>query len=355
VSPIKVAVVGIGNCARSLVEGVTFYRQADEMDRAVGVRAAGIGGYGVADIGFVAAFDVSTNKVGKDLSDAILAPPNETIKLSTVPSLGVEVLRGPTLDGVGETLSAVIDESEASPTDVATALREAQADVVVSYLPTGSDRAARFYASAALEAGCGFVNCMPTSIASAEDWSNKFAAAGLPVVGDDVKSQMGATILHRSLLRLFRDRGVSVTAGYQLNLGGNADFLNMSQPERAIAKEGSKVRAIESMFSENFVGGPMAASVQYVPGLGDKKTAYIQIEGATFGGAPVSLSMKLDVWDSPNSAGVVVDAIRFAKLAMERGQSGSLKAACAFLMKSPPVQMDEGEAMRELWGMASGG
>jgi myo-inositol-1-phosphate synthase len=307
-----------------------------------------IGEYEATDLRFVAAFDVSANKVGKDLADAIHASPNETIRLAPVPNLGIDVLRGPTLDGIGRTTASVIEESKESPTDVVDAIRRAKADVVVNYLPVGSDNATHFYAAAALEAGCAFINCMPTSIASSPEWSGRFTAAGLPLIGDDVKSQLGATVLHRALLRLFRDRGVGLTNSYQLNVGGNADFLNMHEPERGHAKENSKIRAIGGFSSEALGGAPISASVGYIPGLGDRKSAYIRLDGLVFGAAPIALDVKLDVWDSPNSAGVVVDAIRYAKIALDNGSCGTLGAASAFLMKSPPEQMDEDDAIRQL-------
>jgi len=349
---IKVALIGVGNCASSLVEGIMLYSHYTG-DNA-GLRSEYIGGYSLSDITVVAAFDVSDAKVGKDLSDAIYSHPNCTIAVSKVDFLGVTVMRGLTLDGISETSRTEIIESAEPPADVVQVLRESGAQIVVSYLPVGSDDATYFYANAALEAGCGYINCMPTPVASTEVWETKFKAAGLPLVGDDVKSQIGATVLHRALVRLFLDRGVDITRSYQLNVGGNADFRNMHTPERGAAKEGSKLAALESLFPDAGARGTLSASVGYVPSLGDQKTAYIHIDGAAFGRAPVSLEVKLDVWDSPNSAGVVVDAIRFTKLALDAGNGGAVVPACAYLMKSPPIQMDEVRAMHELEEMSTG-
>jgi myo-inositol-1-phosphate synthase len=263
-------------------------------------------------------------------------------------------MRGPTLDGISETCRTQVAESSEAPTDVTKVLRESGTELVVSYLPVGSDDATSFYANAALEAGCGYINCMPTPIASSPAWEGRFKAAGLPLVGDDVKSQLGATVLHRALARLFIDRGVEVTSSFQLNVGGNSDFLNMHAPQRGAAKENSKLVALESIIPDAVAQGALTTSVGYVPSLGDRKTAYIHLEGAAFGLAPVGLDVKLDVWDSPNSAGVVVDAIRFAKLALETGQGGAVIPACAYLMKSPPIHMDEALALRELEAMSGG-
>ncbi|MBV9484835.1 MAG: inositol-3-phosphate synthase [Frankiaceae bacterium] len=346
--PVNVALVGIGNCACSLVEGVSLQQLNTGSTEMTGVRLPTIGDYGVENLNFVAAFDITTPKVGADLSQAIRARPNETIAIAPVPALDVTVLRGPTMDGISGASASALEESPQPPIDVVEALIQAQAEVVVSYLPVGSDEATEFYADAAVKAGCALVNCMPTPVATSEIWTERFLRAGLPLVGDDVKSQMGATVLHRALLRLFRDRGIRLTNSYQLNVGGNGDFLNMSEPARGLAKERSKVRAIESIVPVDSELAPMAASVGYVPGLGDRKSAYIRFEGLTFGSAPVSLDIKLDVWDSPNSAGVVIDAIRYSKVAMDEGRGGPLKAACAYLMKSPPEQMEEEEALNEL-------
>ncbi|OTA26503.1 inositol-3-phosphate synthase [Alloscardovia macacae] len=342
---IRVAIAGVGNCASSLVQGVQYYQNAEDGDKIPGIMHANFGGYRIRDIEFVAAFDVDAAKVGKDLSEAIFASQNNTYTFSEVPSLGVEVQRGPTFDGLGTYYQEMIDESEDEPVDVAAVLKETQADVLVSYLPVGSEEADKFYATAAMEAGCGFVNCLPVFIASDPEWAQKFREAGVPIVGDDIKSQVGATITHRTLARLFEDRGVRVERTYQLNVGGNMDFMNMLQRNRLESKKISKTRAVTSivpheMEERNVHIGPS----DYVAWLDDRKFAFVRLEGTTFGDVPLSLEYKLEVWDSPNSAGVVIDAIRAAKIALDRGLAGPILAPSSYFMKSPAVQHEDNEA-----------
>ena len=342
---LRVAIAGVGNCASSLVQGVRFYADADPAERVPGLMHVSLGGYHVRDITFSAAFDVTEAKVGRDLAEAIGAAPNNTHVFADVPPTGVTVRRGPTLDGIGRYLQDAIRESDAPPVDVAATLRRSETDVLVCYLPVGSERAARVYAEAALDARCAFVNCIPVFIASDPDWSARFAARGLPIIGDDVKSQVGATIVHRMLTELFRERGVRVDRTYQLNFGGNTDFLNMLERERLESKKLSKTRAVTSQ-----LGTPLPASAvhvgpsDYVEWLDDRKWCYIRMEGTTFGNVPIHCELKLEVWDSPNSAGVVIDAVRLAKLALDRGIGGALPGPSAALMKSPPEQLSEHDA-----------
>ncbi len=341
-SKVRVAIIGVGNCASSLVQGVEFYRNAEENDFIPGIMHTNLGGYHIKDIEFVAAFDVDKNKVGKDLSEAIFSKPNNTIKFSDVPELGVEVQKGEVLDGIGKYLSEVIEVSPEEPVNVAEALEEAKADVVINYLPVGSEKAARFYAEEALKAGCAFINCIPVFIAKNEEWRKKFEEAKLPIIGDDIKSQVGATITHRVLTRLFRDRGVKLLRTSQLNVGGNTDFYNMLERERLESKKISKTTAVTSMLDydlgeDNVHIGPS----DYVAWLTDRKWAYIRLEGESFGGVPLNIELKLEVWDSPNSAGVVIDAIRCAKLALDRGIGGALLGPSAYFMKSPPEQYSD--------------
>ena len=336
---VRFAIVGVGNCASSLVQGVHYYRDADPEQRVPGLMHVELGGYHVRDLEFVAAFDVDAKKVGRDLSEAIVAPPNNTIQFAQVPPVGVEVLRGPTLDGFGEFYREVSEESDAAPVDVAEELRRAQADVLVCYLPVGSEEAARFYAAEAIKAGAGFVNCLPVFIASDPEWAEKFTAAGVPIVGDDIKSQVGATITHRILTRLFEDRGVTIDRTYQLNFGGNMDFMNMLERSRLSSKKISKTQSVTSQMDEpiakdNIHIGPS----DHVPWLEDRKWAYIRMEGRNFGDVPLNIELKLEVWDSPNSAGVVIDAVRCAKVALDRGVGGPLLGPSSYFMKSPPVQ-----------------
>jgi myo-inositol-1-phosphate synthase len=339
VSKVRVAVVGAGNCASSLVQGVEFYRDAAGDDPIPGLMHNVLGEYGVGDLEFACAFDVDANKVGRDLSEAILQLPNNTMRFADVAELGAPVLRGPTLDGLGQFYRAEVVESDAEPVDVADALRAHDVDVLVSYLPVGSEQATRYYIEQALAAGVGVVNCIPVFIASDPEWERRFKEAGVPIVGDDIKSQVGATIVHRQLAKLFEDRGITIDRTYQLNFGGNMDFRNMLERERLASKKLSKTNAVRSNVSQdiedhNIHIGPS----DHVPWLEDRKWAQIRIEGHGFGGAPMSVELKLEVWDSPNSAGVVVDAVRCAKLALDRGVGGALVGPSAYFMKSPPVQ-----------------
>jgi myo-inositol-1-phosphate synthase len=342
---IRVAIIGVGNCASSLVQGVQFYGGVSSNEPVPGLMHADLGGYGVGDVEFSAAFDVSAEKVGRDLSEAILAPPNNTQRFSAVPPAGVAVRRGPTHDGLGRYLRRTVPESEAPVDDVARTLRETGTDVVVSYLPVGSELASRWYAERVLEAGCAFVNCMPAFIASDAGWGRRFAERGVPIIGDDIKSQVGATIVHRVLTNLFAERGVRIDRTYQLNFGGNSDFENMLERERLESKKISKTGAVASQLAvplapEDIHVGPS----DYVPWLTDRKWCYIRLEGTTFGNVPLNCELKLEVWDSPNSAGVVIDAIRCARLALDRGQAGPLEAPSSYFMKTPPRQYTDAEA-----------
>ena len=339
-SKIRVAIVGVGNCASSLVQGVTYYKDAKPEDTIPGIMHVQFGDYDIDDVEFVAAFDVDETKVGTDLSEAVFSGQNCTVEFAEVPFLDVTVQRAPTLDGIGEYYEDTIVESSADPVDVVAALKAAKADVLVSYLPVGSEEADRFYAQCAIDAGCGFVNCLPVFIASDPEWAKKFEDAGLPIVGDDIKSQFGATISHRDIVRLMEERGVKIDRTYQLNVGGNMDFKNMLQRSRLESKKISKTQAVtsnmKSKVSERDVHvGPS----DYVPWLDDRKFAFVRIEGTTFGDVPIQMEYKLEVWDSPNSAGIVIDAIRAAKIALDRGIGGPLWAPAAYFMKSPPVQM----------------
>jgi myo-inositol-1-phosphate synthase len=339
---VRVGIVGAGNCASALVQGVQFYRDADPSDDVPGLMHIELGGLHVRDIEFSVAFDVDAKKVGHDLSEALVAEPNNTIKFADIPPLDVEVLRGPTLDGLGRYYREMITESPAPVVDVVAALRESKTDVLVSYLPVGSEAAARFYAEAALQAGVAFVNCMPVFIASTPEWAQRFRDAGVPIVGDDIKSQVGSTIIHRTLAKLFEDRGVKIERMYQLNFGGNMDFMNMLERERLLSKKISKTQAVTSnitqdMQKDNIHVGPS----DHVPWLEDRKWAHIRIEGKSFGEVPLTAELKLEVWDSPNSAGIVIDAVRIAKLALERGIGGPLIGPSAYFMKSPPEQYSD--------------
>ena len=336
---INVAIIGVGNCASSLVQGVHKYREVPDDGFVPGLMHPHIGDYEIGDINFVAAFDIDVNKVGKDLSEAIFAEPNNTMQFADVPRTSVSVERGMTHDGIGEYLSDVVKKAPGFTVDVAQTLKDREVDVVVSYLPVGSEEATKWYVEQILTAGCGFVNCIPVFIAREEYWHNRFKSRGLPIIGDDIKSQVGATITHRVLTRLFRDRGVMLDRTYQLNFGGNTDFLNMLERKRLVSKKISKTNAVSSQIdydigADNIHIGPS----DHVPWLDDRKWCYIRMEGHLFGGAPVNLEVKLEVWDSPNSAGVVVDAIRCCKLARDRGQSGAIEGPSAYFMKSPPVQ-----------------
>jgi myo-inositol-1-phosphate synthase len=352
---VRVAIVGVGNCASSLVQGVEYYRNADPAERVPGLMHVALGDYHVSDVEFVAAFDVDAKKVGSDIAEAIVASENNTIQICDVPPTGVMVQRGPTLDGLGRYYRETIEESAAEPVDVVTALREARVDVVVSYLPVGSEEADKFYAQAAIDAGCGFVNALPVFIASDPAWAQKFTDAGLPIVGDDIKSQVGATIVHRALARLFEDRGVELQRTYQLNFGGNMDFMNMLERERLISKKVSKTRSVTSQVPHEMEHGSVhIGPSDHVPWLDDRKWAYIRLEGRAFGDVPLSAELKLEVWDSPNSAGIIIDAIRAAKIALDRGVGGPLLSASAYLMKSPPVQYVDHEARTALEAFIAG-
>ena len=340
--PIRVAIVGVGNCAASLVQGVHYYRDADPDNTVPGLMHVRFGAYHVRDVEFVAAFDVDAKKVGFDLSEAIAASENNTITFADVPPLGVTVQRGPTYDGLGKYYLETIEESDAEPVDVVQALRDAKVDVLVSYLPVGSEVADKFYAQCAIDAGVGFVNALPVFIASDPEWAAKFEAAGVPIVGDDIKSQVGATITHRVMAKLFEDRGVVLDRTYQLNVGGNMDFKNMLERERLESKKVSKTQAVTSnisheLGSRNVHIGPS----DYVQWLDDRKWAYVRLEGRAFGDVPLNLEYKLEVWDSPNSAGIIIDAVRACKIAMDRGIGGPILSASTYLMKSPPVQMPD--------------
>jgi len=344
---IKVAIIGVGNCASSLVQGVYYYRKAEENESIPGLMHVNLGEYHIGDIEFVAAFDIARNKVGKDLARAIYTPPNNTFKFCQVPTTGIKVERGMTHDGVGKYLSEVVIKAPGSTADIVTILKEREVDVVVNFLPVGSEEATKWYIEQVLTAGCGFVNCIPVFIAREKYWQNRFTERGLPIIGDDIKSQVGATITHRVLANLFRDRGVKLERTYQLNFGGNTDFLNMLERERLTSKKISKTEAVTSQLDfkidpDNIHVGPS----DYVPWLGDRKFCYIQMEGRTFGDVPLKVELKLEVWDSPNSAGVVVDAIRCCKLAIDRGLRGALIAPSAYFMKSPPIQYRDDEAHR---------
>ena len=343
--PIRVAIVGVGNCASSLVQGVEYYKNAEPGTRVPGLMHVQFGEYHVSDLKFVAAFDVDAKKVGFDLAEAIGASENNTIKFADVAPTGITVQRGRTLDGLGKYYQQTITESPAEPADVVAALRETGVDVVVCYLPVGSERAAKFYAQCAIDAGCGFVNALPVFIAGTPEWAEKFRAAGLPIVGDDIKSQVGATITHRVLAKLFEDRGMVLDRTMQLNVGGNMDFMNMLERDRLESKKISKTQAVTSqvdrdMGSRNVHIGPS----DYVAWLDDRKWAYVRLEGRAFGDVPLSLEYKLEVWDSPNSAGVIIDAVRAAKIAKDRGLGGPVLSASSYFMKSPPVQYPDDQA-----------
>ena len=349
-SSVRVAIVGVGNCATSLVQGVHYYRDADPSGTVPGLMHVQFGDYHVSDVEFVAAFDVDAKKVGFDLADATTASENNTIKIADVPPTGVTVQRGPTLDGLGKYYLETIDESDAEPVDVVRVLKDTRADVLVSYLPVGSEEADKFYAQCAIDARVAFVNALPVFIASDPEWAAKFEAAGVPIIGDDIKSQIGATITHRVLAKLFEDRGVVLDRTFQLNVGGNMDFKNMLERDRLQSKKVSKTQAVTSnidhdLGAKNVHIGPS----DYVAWLDDRKWAYVRLEGRAFGNVPLNMEYKLEVWDSPNSAGIIIDAIRAAKIAKDRGIGGPLLAASSYLMKSPPVQRpeDEGRASVE--------
>jgi myo-inositol-1-phosphate synthase len=346
---VRVALIGVGNCASSLVQGVEYYKDADPDEFVPGLMHVDLGGYHVRDVEFTAAFDVTTDKVGKDLSEAIWGHPNNTIKFSDVPKTGVTVSRGMTHDGIGKYLSEVVTKAPGETDDVVGILKETGTDVVVNYLPVGSEEATKWYTEQVLAAGCAMVNCMPVFIARESYWNKRFKQAGVPIIGDDIKSQVGATITHRVLTSIFRDRGVRVDRTFQLNFGGNSDFMNMLERDRLESKKISKTNSIKSvlpyeMEEKNIHVGPS----DYVPWLEDRKWAYIRLEGTAFGDVPLNAELKIEVWDSPNSAGVVIDAVRLAKLALNNGVAGTLGGPSAYLMKSPPVQYDDDDAREQI-------
>src|SRR5213593_3092097 len=342
---VRVAIVGAGNCASSLVQGVHFYRDASPKDSVPGLMHVNLGGYHIRDIEFVAAFDIDKNKVGLDLADAIFTKPNNTVKFSDVPRTGVKVQRGMTHDGIGKYLSDVVQKAPGETADVVGILKKSKADVLVSYLPVGSEEATKWYVEQALAAGVGFVNCIPVFIAREPYWQKRFEDKGLPIIGDDIKSQVGATIVHRVLTRLFRDRGVKLERTYQLNFGGNTDFLNMLERERLVSKKISKTNSVKSQMKADIGGDNIhIGPSDYVPWLGDRKWAYIRLEGRSFGDVPLNVELKLEVWDYPNSAGVVIEAIRCCKLGLDRKLGGALEAPSSYFMKSPPTQYTDGVA-----------
>ena len=354
-SSIRVAVVGVGNCASSLVKGVVFYKDADPAEVVPGLMHVQFGPYHVRDVEFVAAFDVDSKKVGLDLADAIGASENNTIKICDVPPSGVTVQRGHTLDGLGKYYREMISESDAEPVDVVAELKAARVDIVVCYLPVGSDAAAKYYAQCAIDAGCGFVNALPVFIAGTPEWAKKFEDAGLPIVGDDIKSQVGATITHRVMAKLFEDRGVVLDRTYQLNVGGNMDFMNMLERDRLESKKISKTQSVTSQVghdlgARNVHIGPS----DYIAWLDDRKWAFVRLEGRAFGNVPLSLEYKLEVWDSPNSAGVIIDAVRAAKIAMDRGIGGPILSASSYFMKSPPIQYNDSQAKQAVEDFITG-
>lgn len=352
---VRVAIIGVGNCASALVQGVEFYMNAAEGEQVPGLMHVNLGGYHIRDIEFSAAFDVVSTKVGKDLSEAIWAYPNNTIKFAEVQRLDVPVQRGMTHDGLGKYLREVVEKAPGPTADIVRILKETGTDVVVNYLPVGSEMATKWYVEQVLEAGVAFVNCIPVFIASQDYWSRRFAERGLPVIGDDIKSQVGATITHRELARLFVERGVHLDRTYQLNFGGNMDFYNMLERDRLESKKISKTNAVTSMLPYELESGDVhVGPSDYVPWLTDRKWAHIRMEGRSFGNAPLSVELKLEVWDSPNSAGVVIDAVRSAKLALDRGLSGALIEPSAYLMKTPPKQFPDDEARKQIESFIAG-
>jgi myo-inositol-1-phosphate synthase len=356
---VRVGIIGVGNCASSLIQGVEYYKHADPQGTVPGLMHVMFGDYHVNDVQFVAAFDVDAKKVGFDLSDAINNSENNTIRICDVPPTGVTVQRGQTLDGLGKYYRQTIDESDAEPVDVVQVLKDAEVDVLVSYLPVGSESADKFYAQCAIDAGVAFVNALPVFIASDPVWAKKFEDAGVPIIGDDIKSQVGATITHRVMARLFEDRGVALDRTYQLNVGGNMDFKNMLERERLESKKVSKTQSVTSNLTGSLSGKVNDRNVHigpsdYVAWLDDRKWAYVRLEGRAFGDVPLNLEYKLEVWDSPNSAGIIIDAIRAAKIAKDRGQGGPVISASSYLMKSPPVQLPDDEGRRRVEAFIAG-
>jgi myo-inositol-1-phosphate synthase len=353
---IRLAIAGVGNCASSLVQGIEYYRNADPNEAVPGLMHVVLGGYHVGDVELVAAFDVDAAKVGLDVGKAIFAGQNNTIRFAPVGELGVEVQRGPTLDGLGQYYRQTIEESLAEPVDVAAALRQSGTDVLVAYLPVGSDQAQKHYAAACIEAGVAFVNAIPVFIASDPEWAQRFADAGVPIVGDDIKSQVGSTIVHRILARLFEDRGLVLDRTYQLNVGGNMDFKNMLERERLVSKKISKTQSVTSQVENGIAADDVhIGPSDHVPWLEDRKWAFIRLEGRNFGDVPLNLELKLEVWDSPNSAGVIIDAVRCARLALDRGIGGPLLGPAAYFMKSPPVQYHDDVARAMVEDFIAGG
>ena len=353
---VRVGILGVGNCASALVQGLTYYRDTTSNEAIPGLMSTLVGGYRVGDVEVASAFDIAASKVGKDVAEAIYAPPNNTFRFADVAQTGVTVRRGPTLDGLGKYLREEIEEAEPEDCNVSQVLKETGTDVVVCYLPVGSQRAVEWYAEQTLQAGCAFVNCVPVFVASKPEWRARFEAANLPLIGDDIKSQVGATIVHRMLTNLFRERGVRLDRTYQLNFGGNTDFRNMLERERLESKKVSKTQSVMSQMDvpltpENVHVGPS----DYVPWLTDRKFCHIRMEGTTFGGVPLMAEVKLEVWDSPNSAGVVIDAVRCAKLAIDRGIGGALVGPSSYFMKSPPEQFTDAEARERTLSFIAGG
>ena len=354
-SKIRVAIAGVGNCASSLVQGVEYYRNADPSETVPGLMHVSLGGYHVRDVEFVAAFDVDATKVGLDVGKAIFSGQNNTIRFASVGDIGVTVQRGPTFDGLGKYYRLTIEESPAEPVDVVQVLRDTRADVLIAYLPVGSEEAQKHYAQACIDAKVGFVNAIPVFIASNPEWAQKFADAGVPIIGDDIKSQVGATIVHRMLARLFEDRGLVLDRTYQLNVGGNMDFKNMLERERLESKKISKTQSVTSQLDNGIAADDVhIGPSDHVPWLEDRKWAYIRLEGRNFGDVPLNIELKLEVWDSPNSAGVIIDALRCAKLAMDRGIGGPLTGPSAYFMKSPPVQYHDDLAYQMVEDFAAG-
>ncbi|MDP9020912.1 MAG: inositol-3-phosphate synthase [Actinomycetota bacterium] len=355
-STIKLAIAGVGNCASALLQGLEYYRDADPSEGVPGLMHVDLGGYHIGDVSLVAAFDVDAAKVGLDAGKAIFASQNNTLRFAPVRELGIDVQRGPTLDGFGRYYREVCEESPAEPVDVAAVLRRSGADVLVSYLPVGAEEAQKHYAQACLDAGVAFVNAIPVFIASDPEWARRFADAGVPLVGDDIKSQVGATIVHRILTRLFEDRGMVLDRTYQLNVGGNMDFKNMLERDRLESKKVSKTQAVTSQLDKAISADDVhIGPSDHVPWLDDRKWAYIRMEGRNFGDAPLNVELKLEVWDSPNSAGVIIDAVRCAKLALDRGTGGPLLGPSAYFMKSPPVQYHDDDAHRMVEEFIAGG
>jgi myo-inositol-1-phosphate synthase len=352
---LRVGIVGVGNCASSFVQGLTHYAEATAAEPPPGLMHVELGGYHVNDIEVAAAFDIHAGKVGRDVGEAIFTAPNNTVEFARPAKTGVVVQRGPTFDGLGQYLADDIAESEVEPVDVAEALRRSKTEVLVSYLPVGSQRATEYYAEQALQAGCAFVNCIPVFIASNPVWAKRFEKRGLPIIGDDIKSQVGATIIHRVLANLFRERGVRIDRTYQLNFGGNADFKNMLERERLTSKKISKTQAVTSQLDVPLDAGDIhVGPSDYVPWLTDRKWAHIRVEGTTFGGVPLNLELKLEVWDSPNSAGIVIDAVRCAKLGLDRKLAGPLLGPSSYFMKSPPEQYTDHEARERTLAFVEG-